>query len=55
MANDEHPPRAASERFRHLPERVKPEDMVAEVPSSVPMPVDGGRDVETEFLIRYSA
>ena len=40
MATEEHPPaaREATERFRHLPVRIEPEDMVAEVPSSVPMP-----------------
>ncbi len=54
MADDEQVPRReATERFRHLPERVRPEDMVAEVPSAVPMPADGGRDGDTEFMIRH--
>lgn len=53
MANDEHASHEASERFRHLPERIKPEDMVAEQPSSVPLPADGGRNAEVEYLIRH--
>jgi hypothetical protein len=41
------------ERFRVLPERVKPEDWVIEVPAEDPPDPEGGRDTDRDFVIRF--
>lgn len=40
------------ERFRVLPERVKPEDWVMEVPAEDPPDPEGGRDTDRDFMLR---
>jgi len=40
--------------FTHLPERVRPEDMVASQQVEPPEDPQGGRDTETEFMLRYA-
>jgi hypothetical protein len=45
---------AGRERFKHLPERVKPEDMVTTQPVSDAPDPEGGRDTDRDFMIRYS-
>jgi hypothetical protein len=39
-------------RFGRLPERIRPEDMVAAQPASVPDPATGAYN-EDEWLVRY--
>ncbi|WP_327698298.1 hypothetical protein [Streptomyces sp. NBC_00459] len=39
-------------RFGQLPERIRPEDMVAAQPASVPDPAKGAYN-EDEWLVRY--
>ena len=38
--------------FSHLPERVRPEDMVTTQQVEPPEDPRGGRDTETEFMLR---
>lgn len=42
-------------RFRSLPEPVRPEDTVALLAASDERDPEGGRDTETEFMLRYLA
>ena len=63
MEGDESPPEApraqepgerdVPERFRVLPERVKPEDWVIDVPAEDAPDPEGGRDTDRDFVIRY--
>ena len=54
MAEHEEPAdRQPTPRFARLPEPVRPEDMVEEHDTSNPLPVDGGRNAATEYLIRH--
>jgi hypothetical protein len=43
------------ERFRHLPEPVDPKDMVAMHETEPPPDPEGGRNTDTDFLLRYGA
>ena len=49
--DDRHVP----QRFRILPERVKPQDWVTEVPAEDAPDPEGGRDTDRDFTIRYGA
>jgi hypothetical protein len=40
-------------RFKRLPQRVKPADMVASQPVSPARDPYGGRDTERDFVIRF--
>ena len=54
MAPDDAPePREPTSRFTHLPDRVRPEDMVEEKDTSTPLPGDGGHDAEQNYVIRH--
>jgi hypothetical protein len=46
---------AGAERFQHLPERIRPEDMVTTQVTEPPPDPDGGRNPETDFMLRYGA
>ena len=46
---------AGSERFHHLPEPVPRDDLVESVPASPVRDPRGGRDTDTEFMLRYAA
>jgi hypothetical protein len=43
------------DRFKYLPEPVDPKDMVTTQESEPPPDPSGGRDTETEFMLRYAA
>jgi hypothetical protein len=43
------------ERFKHLPEPVDPKDMVTTQETEPAPDPRGGRDTETEFMLRYGA
>jgi hypothetical protein len=43
-----------SERFKHLPERVRPEDSVESKDTRVARDPESGRDTDRDFMIRYS-
>jgi hypothetical protein len=43
---------AASARFRKLPERIRPEDMVALQDTEPPPDPTMGRDTERDFMLR---
>lgn len=43
------------DRFKHLPEPVRPEDMVTSQETEPPPDPQGGRNTETDFLLRYGA
>jgi hypothetical protein len=45
--------RGVPERFQALPQRVKPEDWVIEVPAEDAPDPEGGRDTDRDFVIRY--
>jgi hypothetical protein len=42
-----------SQRFAHLPERVDPSDMVASQQTEPPPDPEGGRDTDSDFMLRY--
>jgi hypothetical protein len=42
----------AADRFKKLPERIRPEDMVATHPTADPPDPAMGRDVEHDFMLR---
>jgi len=44
-----------ADRYRVLPEPVRPEDTVATVAASDERDPQDGRDTETEFMLRYLA
>jgi len=46
---------AASNRFRKLPERIKPEDMIASQETEPPPDPTMGRDPERDFMLRNAA
>jgi hypothetical protein len=46
--------RRVPERYRSLPEPVRPEDMITEQPSQDPPDPEGGRDTERDFMLRYA-
>jgi hypothetical protein len=41
-------------RFKHLPKRVSPEDMVETTDTHVARDPESGRDTDRDFMIRYS-
>ncbi|MBZ5739667.1 hypothetical protein [Nocardioides mangrovi] len=41
-------------RFRQLPEPVRLEDTVVSVDPEPPLDPEGGRDTDTEFVLRYN-
>lgn len=43
------------QRFKRLPERVKPEDTVESKDTNVARDPEGGRDTDRDFMIRYSS
>ena len=43
---------AASTRFRKLPERIRPEDMIATQETEPPPDPTMGRDSERDFMLR---
>jgi len=43
---------AASARFRRLPERIRPEDMIATQETEPPPDPTMGRDSERDFMLR---
>lgn len=47
--------RRALPDFHRLPERVRPEDLVTSQAAFPPQDPRGGRDTETEFLLRNAA
>jgi hypothetical protein len=42
-------------RFLHLPEPIRPEDMVTTQVTEPPPDPEGGRNTETDFMLRYGA
>jgi NADPH:quinone reductase-like Zn-dependent oxidoreductase len=46
---------AGTSRFAHLPEPVQREDLVEEQPAEPPHGPDGGRNPETDFMLRHSS
>jgi hypothetical protein len=42
-----------SERFKHLPARVRLEDTVATKDTRVPRDPEAGRDTDRDFMFRY--
>ncbi len=46
---------AASARFRRLPERIRPEDMIATQETEPPPDPTMGRDSERDFMLRNAA
>ncbi len=53
-ARDERPQKADPARIRTLPERVRPEDMVIEIPADPPPDPEGGRNTDMDFTLRYN-
>jgi hypothetical protein len=47
-------PEQQSQRFKHLPKRILPEDMVETSDTHVARDPEGGRDTDRDFMIRYS-
>ena len=45
-------PAASSTRFRKLPERIRPEDMIATQETEPPPDPTMGRDTERDFMLR---
>jgi hypothetical protein len=45
----------ATSKYAHLPERVRREDLIEEQPAEHPHDPDGGRNPETDFMVRYSS
>ena len=45
-------PRPESDRYRHLPKRIAPEDLVATVDTEAPPDPTMGRDPERDFMLR---
>lgn len=43
-----------SDRFKHLPERISPDEMVETSDTHVARDPEGGRDTDRDFMIRYS-
>jgi hypothetical protein len=52
--DDQGKPEHGSERFKHLPEPIMPEDTVASQDTRVPRDPEDGRDTDRDFMIRYS-
>jgi hypothetical protein len=46
-------PTPDSQRFKRLPERVKPQDMIASQDTSVARDPEGGRDTDRDFMFRH--
>jgi len=44
---------SGAKRFKRLPERIEPEDMVESQPTAPPRDPEGGRDTDRDFMIRY--
>ncbi|WP_329457227.1 hypothetical protein [Streptomyces sp. NBC_01497] len=49
------PPAVPSARFSELPRRIRPEEMVEEVPAAPPNDPEMGRNAENDWMVRYSA
>jgi hypothetical protein len=47
-------PEQDSDRFKHLPKRISPEDMVETTDTHVARDPEGGQDTDRDFMIRYS-
>jgi hypothetical protein len=47
-------PDSGSERFKHLPEPIRLEDTVEGKDTRAARDPEGGRDTDTDFMIRYS-
>jgi hypothetical protein len=47
-------PEHGPNRFKQLPERISPEDMVETTDTHVARDPEGGRDTDRDFMIRYS-
>jgi hypothetical protein len=43
------------QRFKHLPERIDPQDTIATQQTNPARDPEGGRDTDTEFTLRYGA
>ena len=52
MSTEDHKKAAASNRFRKLPERIRPEDMIATQDTEPPPDPTMGRDPERDFMLR---
>ena len=48
------PARREMPDFTRLPDRVPPEAMVTTKPAEAPPDPQGGRDTETDFMLRYA-
>jgi hypothetical protein len=48
-------PPSDPERFKHLPEPVKPQDMITSQETEPPPDPEGGRNTDTDFMLRYGA
>jgi hypothetical protein len=48
-------PGQGPERFKHLPEPVDPRDLVTSQETEPPPDPEGGRNTDTDFLLRYGA
>jgi hypothetical protein len=58
MAKHDSPtPRPAQdpERFKHLPEPINPKDLITGQETEPPPDPEGGRNTDTDFLLRYGA
>jgi hypothetical protein len=52
--DDEDAAARRSARWGALPPRVKPEDMVEEIPASSPADPEAGRNPDRDWMLRYS-
>jgi hypothetical protein len=48
-------PKQDPERFKHLPEPVDPRDMIASQETEPAPDPEGGRNTDTDFMLRYGA
>ena len=53
-SDDVEPDAAPANPYKHLPEPVKPEDMVATQDTRQARDPEDGRDTDRDFMIRYS-
>lgn len=51
-STEDHKEAASSARFRKLPERIRPEDMIATQDTEPPPDPTMGRDTERDFMLR---
>ena len=47
-------PQTDTQRFKHLPEPIRLEDMVESQDTDAARDPEGGRDTDRDFMIRYS-